>query len=117
LATVGHLPKNTAAPDCSNTACNFGTPLPIPNPTSPTLTTCVLNTFSSPASGTLDLSTGASSTNVALVSDTYLTGNAGQPCPKCSGHGTPSSPGDRHLRSRPAGRHGLHLHQLDRLHP
>jgi hypothetical protein len=81
---------NTAEPDCSTTGCNFGTPLPIPNGS---LTTCVLNTFQSPASGTLDLSTGASSTNVALVSDVYLTGNAAQPCPKCSGHGSPSSPG------------------------
>jgi hypothetical protein len=81
---------NTAAPDCSTTGCNFGTPLPIANGS---LTTCVLNTFQSPASGTLDLSTGASSTNVALVSDVYLTGNAAQPCPKCSGSGSPSSPG------------------------
>src|SRR5262249_48909204 len=43
--------------------------------------------------GTLDLSTGASSTNVNLNSDTYLTGNLGQPCPKCSATGTPASPG------------------------
>jgi hypothetical protein len=83
-------PVNSADPDCSNTGCNFGTPLPIPNGP---LTTCVLNTFASPASGTLDLSTGASSTNIALVSDTYLTGNNAQPCPKCSSGGSPSSPG------------------------
>jgi hypothetical protein len=81
---------NTADPDCSDTGCNFGTPLPIPNGP---LTTCVLDTFASPATGSLDLSTGASSTNVALTSDTYLTGNAAQPCPKCSGSGSPSSPG------------------------
>jgi hypothetical protein len=81
---------NSADPDCSTTGCNFGTPLPIPNGA---LTTCVLNTFEEPASGTLDPTSGASRTNVKLVSDTYLTGNGAQPCPKCSGHGSPSSPG------------------------
>src|SRR5262249_61581629 len=96
---------NSADPDCTDTGCNFGTPLPIPNPTLPILTTCVLNTFQSAASGTLDLSTGMSSTNVALVSDTYLTGNQGQPCPRCSATGTPGSPGtgtcDRGPRAGP----------------
>jgi hypothetical protein len=84
---------NTAAPDCTNTGCNFGTPLPIPNPTIPLITTCVLNSWASPASGSVDLSTGASMTNVPLASDIYLTGNLAQPCPKCSATGTPSSPG------------------------
>jgi hypothetical protein len=77
----------------------------------------VLNPFSAPATGTIDLSTATSSTNVALNSDTYLTGNVGQPCPRCSATGSPSSPGDRHLRSRPARRHGLHHRELERLHP
>jgi hypothetical protein len=86
-------PVNSAAPDCTDTNCNFGTPLPIPNPGLPSLSTCVLNAWSAPASGTLDLDTGASSTKVALNSDVYLTGNLGQPCPRCSGTGTPSSPG------------------------
>jgi hypothetical protein len=84
---------NTAVPDCTNTGCNFGTPLPIPNPTIPGITSCVLNTWNAPASGTLDLTSGVSSTDVPLISDTYLTGNLGQPCPKCSATGTPSSPG------------------------
>jgi hypothetical protein len=86
-------PPNSAAPDCTDTGCNFGTPLPIPNPTIPTITTCVLNTWSAPASGSLDLSTGTSSTSVPLNSDIYLTGNLGQPCPRCSATGTPTSPG------------------------
>src|SRR5262249_53483949 len=87
-------PATTSAdPDCTNTGCNFGTPLPIPNPTIPGITSCVLNTWNAAASGTLDLSTGASQTAVPLNSDTYLTGNLGQPCPKCSATGTPSSPG------------------------
>src|SRR4029077_3203173 len=38
-------------------------------------------------------STGALSTPVPLNSDTYLTGNLAQPCPKCSATGSPSSPG------------------------
>jgi hypothetical protein len=86
-------PVNSAVPDCTDTGCNFGTPLPIPNPTIPNITTCVLNTWSAPASGTLDLAAGTSSTSVPLNSDIYLTGNVGQPCPKCSATGTPSSPG------------------------
>src|SRR5262249_50592836 len=79
-------PVNTAGPDCTATGCNFGTPLPIPSPTIPAITTCVLNTWSAPASGT-------PSTNVALSSDVYITGNLAQPCPRCSATGTPSSPG------------------------
>jgi hypothetical protein len=86
-------PVNTADPDCTDTGCNFGTPLPIPNPTIPSITSCVLNTWSAPASGTLDLTSGTSSTDVALNSDVYLTGNLAQPCPRCSATGTPSSPG------------------------
>jgi hypothetical protein len=95
--TISHFDTaptlNTSAPDCSNTGCNFGTPLPIPNPTIPGITTCVLNTWSAPASGSLDLASGVSSTDVPLISDTYLTGNLAQPCPKCSATGTPASPG------------------------
>jgi hypothetical protein len=90
LAYTTQPAPNSADPDCSTTGCNFGTPLPIPNGP---LTTCVLNTFEEDASGTLDLTKGESSTNIKLVSDTYLTGNAAQPCPKCSGSGSPSSPG------------------------
>jgi hypothetical protein len=81
---------NSADPDCSTKGCNFGTPLPIPNGA---LSTCVLDTFEEDASGTLDLTSGKSLTNVKLVSDTYLSVNPGQPCPKCSGSGSPTSPG------------------------
>jgi hypothetical protein len=91
--TTAAPPVNTAGPDCTNTGCNFGTPLPIPNPLLPVLTTCVLNTWAAPASGTFNLATGTSSTNVPLDSDIYLTGNLAQPCPVCSGSGSPSSPG------------------------
>jgi hypothetical protein len=53
----------------------------------------VLNTWSAPASGTLDLASGTSSMNVALNFDVYRTFNPAQPCPRCSATGTPSSPG------------------------
>jgi flocculation protein FLO11 len=83
---------NTATADCTNTGCNFGTPLPIPNPVAKVITTCVLNTWASPASGTVDLSTGTSTTSVPLTSDIYVTGNFDQPCPRCSAAGSPSTP-------------------------
>src|SRR5262249_38182280 len=77
-------PVNSAGPDCTDVGCNFGTPLPIPSPAIPTFSTCALNTWSAPASGTLDLTSGTSSTNVALSSDLYLDGNLTQPqCQKC----------------------------------
>jgi hypothetical protein len=85
--------ESTGDPDCTSAGCNFGTPLPIPNPfAGGSLTTCVRNTWQAAATGTLDLSTGTSSTNVPLVSDVYLTGNLAQPCPRCSASGTVSSP-------------------------
>src|SRR5215475_4150281 len=58
---------NSADPDCTAKGCNFGTPLEIPNPTAPNLTTCVLNSFAVDGSGTLSLMDGTSSTNVSLV--------------------------------------------------
>jgi len=95
--TVGHFDTapamNSPDPDCTNTGCVYGTPLPIPNPTIPGITSCVLNSWRAAAAGTLDLTSGAAAINVPLISDTYLTGNLGQPCPKCSATGTPSSPG------------------------
>jgi len=80
----------TATTDCTNTGCPFGTPLPILG--SPA--TCVLNTFASPASGTFNLATGATSDlSVNLSSNIFLTGlvylvkvggsDVGQPCPVC----------------------------------
>jgi hypothetical protein len=80
---------NTADPDCTNTGCNFGTPLPVPASSA----TCVINTFASPAGGTLDLTTGVASQTVNLNSAVFLSGNLTNPCPQCSATGTPSSPG------------------------
>src|SRR5262245_49957019 len=83
-------PVNTAGPDCTNTGCNLGTPLPIPNAG---LSNCLLNTRTAPARRPLNLAGGSSSTSVPLQSYVVLTGNATQPCPKCSATGSPSSPG------------------------
>jgi hypothetical protein len=67
--------------DCSSTGCFFGPPLPIPNLGT---TTCVVNTWRAPGSGTLDLVNGTSSNlSVPLNSQTYLTGNSLHPCPIC----------------------------------
>jgi len=82
---------NSADPDCSTTGCNFGTPLEIPNANLRNLTTCVLNSFQAPATGTISLVDGTSSTNVVLTSDTYLTGNFDEPCPRCRSGGVPVS--------------------------
>jgi len=95
--TLGPTASGGPGFDCTNTGCKFGTPLEIPNPLAPTLTTCVLNTWAKPASGTVDRTDGTSETSVPLSSAIYLTGNLGQPCPRCrSGgspvHGSPSSP-------------------------
>jgi hypothetical protein len=66
--------------DCTNTGCNFGPPLPIANAGT---STCVLNTFASPGGGTIDVATGDGATAVPLSSNTFLTGNATAPCPRC----------------------------------
>ena len=78
---VGPVAPATAAYECSDTGCLFGTPLPIANAG---ISVCVTNTFSMPASGTLDTGTGAASLHFELNSATVLTGNATQPCPICA---------------------------------
>jgi hypothetical protein len=60
--------------------CLFGPPLPIANGG---LSTCVVNVIQSDASGTGNLTTGASTVNIPLFSRTHLTGNSTSPCPKC----------------------------------
>jgi hypothetical protein len=71
--------------NCSDTGCIFGPYLPIANAGT---STCVQNTFASPASGTLDVTTGAVNGSFPLTSTVYLTANASDPCPRCLG-GTP----------------------------
>src|SRR5262249_4348068 len=73
-----------AAQTCQPTEqCFFGAPIPVPNPTIPSLSTCIINVFSQTAvSGTLDTASGGpSSINIPLSSRVYLTGNITFPCP------------------------------------
>jgi hypothetical protein len=77
--------------NCSVPGCVFGAPLPIPNESSPPVSTCVINTLTSAAAGTGNCITGTSTISVPLNSQIYLTGDllqnvAGiQPCPICTG--------------------------------
>jgi hypothetical protein len=88
--TLGATSAKVGNIDCTNTGCYFGTPLPIPNGGT---TSCVINRFAAPVTGTLDLAAGATTDlDIELNSDTFLTGlsAAGQPCPRCVVVGIPS---------------------------
>jgi hypothetical protein len=78
--TLGPVSVAGSGFDCSDTGCFFGPPLPIANAGT---STCVINTFSAPGGGSLDTSTGTSSTVVPLNSHVFLTGNGTAPCPRC----------------------------------
>jgi hypothetical protein len=80
--TLGPTPTAGAGFDCTTTGCNFGPPLPIANGGT---STCVINTWASAASGSVNLATGESTTSVPLNSNVFLTGNAAAPCPVCQG--------------------------------
>src|SRR5262249_38817224 len=59
--------------------CYVGPPIPVNGfPSS-----CVVNTFASDASGTIDLATGASSVSINLASRVYLTLGRPSVCPQC----------------------------------
>jgi hypothetical protein len=74
--------------DCSDVGCQFGTWLSIANGGT---STCVLNTFQMPGSGSLDLTTGAFDGSVPLTSAVTLTGNGAAPCPRCLVGGVPGA--------------------------
>jgi hypothetical protein len=77
------------ATNCSDVGCPFGPYLPISNSGA---STCVRNTFSTAASGTLDLASGEFTGAFPLTSTVYLTANATLPCPLCV-NGTPGVAG------------------------
>jgi hypothetical protein len=85
-------PTTTLGPgfDCTTTGCHFGPPVPVPNGG---LSACSVATFNTPATGTVNLLTGATTANVSLGLHLYVTGNAAQPCPRCSATGAPGAPG------------------------
>jgi hypothetical protein len=66
--------------NCSDTGCSFGPPLSIANGG---LSTCVLNSFASPASGTVTIPGGVFDGGVPLSSAVTVTGNNAEPCPPC----------------------------------
>jgi hypothetical protein len=79
--TLGPTSTAGAGFECSNTGCKFGLVLPVVNGG---LSTCVLNTFKQPVTGTLtNVATGAVTLDVLLNSHTILTGDMDQPCPLC----------------------------------
>ncbi|MCW5893720.1 MAG: hypothetical protein KIT14_24665 [bacterium] len=92
LLTCALAAEDTAGAqhDCTTTGCFFGPPVPLPNGA---LSACSVNRFSAPASGTVNLLTGATSANVALALQVFVTGDAAQPCPRCSAAGAPGAPG------------------------
>src|SRR5207245_8909539 len=86
--------------NCTSAGCLFGPPLPIPNPASTPTSVCVINTVTTNASGSADCSSGASSLNLPLNSEIFLTGDIApdvpgiQPCPVCLSnvcHGGPNN--------------------------
>jgi hypothetical protein len=86
LCLLGPTTTPGADFDCTDTGCNFGAPLPIPNGGT---STCVVNTLGAPASGTIDMGTGESNISLTLRSHIFLVGDVNnasgqpQPCPIC----------------------------------
>jgi len=66
--------------NCSDTGCAFGPFLSISNGG---LSTCVRNTFASPATGSITEPGGVFSGGVPLTSTVTVTGNGPNPCPNC----------------------------------
>ena len=79
--TLGPMSPAGTGFECSDTNCKFGLLLPVVNAG---LSTCVVNTFKQPVTGTLtNVAAGAVTLDVLLNSHTILTGDAAQPCPLC----------------------------------
>jgi hypothetical protein len=105
--------------NCTSTGCYFGPPLPIPNATAVSTSTCVVNVVAQDAAGAGNCGDGSvSSLSLPLASGIYLTGDlldgsavdqpnvAGiNPCPLCTGgscqggpnHGVACVPGSSDL--------------------
>jgi hypothetical protein len=98
VATIGATTSTDTGSNnnCTAVGCRFGAPLAVPNPGSTPTSVCVLNILSSPVSGTVDCSTGATSIDGPLTSVLFLTGDTStdpgstiagiQPCPLCTGN-------------------------------
>jgi hypothetical protein len=84
---------------CTAANCFFGPPLPIPNASSPAVSTCIINRIaSSPAvGGVLDATTGEASVTLPLRVSVFVTGDLEsasgvQPCPTCTAGTCDSGP-------------------------
>jgi hypothetical protein len=62
--------------------CYFGAPTPVRTPVT-ALSTCTVNAIATDACGSANLTTGASTLDVAVYSRLYLTQDAVDPCPRC----------------------------------
>jgi len=89
--------ENTTAVDtgsprtCTSTGCLFGAPVSAPNPTTPPVSVCLINTVNRDASGTANCATGSVDVSMPVVTTIFLTGDllpgtvGTQPCPACTG--------------------------------
>jgi hypothetical protein len=79
-STVDGAPLSWGQRRCSALNCFFGSPLPISNGA---LSTCVVNTFTADASGTVTAGAGSFTGTIPLQSTVTVTSNDTQPCPLC----------------------------------
>jgi len=76
---------------CTDVGCFFAGPLTIPNPSTTPTSACVVITVATPASGTVNCSSGEAQIDLPLSAAIYLTGDSLplrpgiQPCPLCTG--------------------------------
>jgi len=92
---------------CTAAGCLFGPPLPLPDPSSPALSFCVLYSLAQDAAGTANCTTGSTSLDLTLSQAMYLTGDTSadpgiQPCPLCQA-GTCSGGPNNGMSCIPAG--------------
>jgi len=95
VCTTPNTQSNCPALDTcvADAQCYFGPPLSLPNLTVQGISACVLNAVSSPASGTVNTSTGVAGISLPLSTRVYLTGTAYddpntplpnlEACPRC----------------------------------
>jgi hypothetical protein len=76
-------PFESDADDCGGAVCNcyFGAPLPLSSGNTPA---CALNRFSRDITGTVNVDTGESVSNVNLRSQVFLGETIVKPCPSCN---------------------------------
>lgn len=94
--SIGPHAGASAVAGCTQVGCAFTAPVPIPDGGQ---TACVLNTFASAPTATIDLTTGVmTNLAVALNANIWVTGipHVDQPCPRCVTEvaATPDDPQD-----------------------